>query len=150
MTFGDPLQAHYASLLEGSYDCIDRLVLNGYSKMLNTPSGLRVWYRFLKGSDDGLTTTTLQRMAGRFGRRVYAFCKSKGIPVESFRSGERKHEIAESLIPEAEGFEGLFAVFVVRAPAKLWEVREFENGSIDIRKKKKISLVNHYHFHWSQ
>jgi hypothetical protein len=29
----------------------------------------------------------------------------------------------------------------------LWEVHEFGNGKIDIRRKKKPSLVNHYYFH---
>jgi hypothetical protein len=42
---------------------------------------------------------------------------------------------------------GLFAVFVSRAPSLLWDMKEFSNGPINIRRKKKNTLVNHYYFH---
>lgn len=143
----DSLTEHYESLLEGSYDCIDRIVLNAYVPMLMVPGGVRVWYRGMKGGDKGLTTANLMKFAGRFNRRVQSFCKQRNIPLIYFSSGERKHEEAEKLIPKDHLFTGLFAIFVARAPSLLWEVKEFENGSIDIRRKKKTSLVNHYFFH---
>jgi hypothetical protein len=101
----------------------------------------------MKGSDAGLTTATLMQFAGRFSRRVQSFSKQRNIPLVYFSSGERKHEEAEKLIPKDKSFTGIFAIFVARAPSLLWEVKEFENGSIDIRRKKKTSLVNHYFFH---
>ncbi len=143
----DSLTEHYEPLLEGSYDCIDRIVLNAYIPMLMVPGGVRVWYRDMKGSDTGLTTATLMQFAGRFSRRVQSFSKQRNIPLVYFSSGERKHEEAEKLIPKDKSFTGIFAIFVARAPSLLWEVKEFENGSIDIRRKKKTSLVNHYFFH---
>jgi hypothetical protein len=140
----DSLTEHYEPLLEGLYDCI---VLNAYIPMLMVPGGVRVWYRELKGNDRGLTTATLMKFAGRFSRRVQFFCKQRNIPLIYFASGERKHEEAEKLIPKDESFTGIFAIFVARAPSLLWEVKEFENNSIDIRRKKKTSSVNHYFFH---
>lgn len=143
----DSLTEHYEPLLQGSYDCIDRIVLNAYAPMLMVPGGVRVWYREMKGSDTGLTTATLIQFAGRFSRRVQSFSKQYNIPLVYFSSGERKHEEAEKLIPKDKSFTGIFAIFVARAPSLLWEVKEFDNGSIDIRRKKKTSLVNHYFFH---
>lgn len=143
----DSLTAHYKPLLEGCYDSIDRIVLNAYLPMLVFAGGVRIWYRGMKGSDQGLSTAGLMKFAGRFSRRVQFFCKSKDIPFKRFYSGERKHEEAVKLIPQDKSFTGIFAVFVSRAPSLLWEVKEFESGSIDIRRKKKTSLVNHYYFH---
>jgi hypothetical protein len=38
----DQLSTLYSSLLEGSYDCVDRVVLNAYFGMGQTGGGLRV------------------------------------------------------------------------------------------------------------
>lgn len=147
MKYKDALTDHYDDVLDGSYDCVDRLTVNCYNSMLYVAGGLRCWYRDLYGSDKGLSTAKLMRFAGRFSRRSEAFSKSEGIPFLKFKSGERKHEVAESLIPSDPNFEGIFAIFCSQAPARLWEVKEFENGSIDIRWKKQRSYCNHFFFH---
>ncbi len=142
----DNISEHYKKVIEGSYDCIDRLVLNAYCPMLLNPGGFRIWYRKLKGTDASLENAVLMRMAGRFSRRINAFCKSKNIPLIYCKAGERKHEQAEKLIPADKSFTGLFAIFVSRAPSLLWDIKRFENGGMDIRKQKELSYVNHYSF----
>ena len=74
----DQLSALYKSLLDGSYDCVDRVVLNAYFGMGQTGGGLRVWWRALYGSDEGLDDNHLMRMAGRFSRRLRAWAKANG------------------------------------------------------------------------
>ena len=143
----DSLTKHYEPLLDGVYDCIDRIVLNAYCPMLMVPGGVRNWYRIMEGNDKDMSDTTMMRYAGRFSRRVQAFCKKKNIPFVHFQTGKRKHEEANKLIPGDKSFVGVFAVFVSRAPSLLWEVKRFNNDAIDIRRKKKTSLVNHYYFH---
>lgn len=143
----DRLTQHYEPLLDGTYDCIDRIVLNAYCPMLMVPGGVRNWYRLLKGGDADMSDESMMRFAGRFSRRVQSYCKEKDIPFIHFQTGARKHEEAEKLIPKYKSFVGIFAIFVSRAPSLLWEVKKFDNGSIDIRRKKKTSLVNHYFFH---
>lgn len=147
MKYTDALTEHYSTVVEGHYDCIDRIVLNAHSKSLQIPGGFRNWYRDLYGNEDQLTTAGLMRFAGRMSRRVQAYCKKRNIPFIHFKVGERKHEEAEKLIPDRPGFTGLFAVFVSRAPAKIWEVVKFKSGSIRLGKKKGLPLVNHYFFH---
>lgn len=147
MKHKDKLSRHYNEILEGCYDCPDRIVLNGHFIQGCIPGGFRNWFRALKGSDKELNNKTLMKMSGRFGRRVNAFCKSKNIPLIYFKSGERKHEQAEELIPTDKNFEGLFAIFVSRAPGMVWDVKEFGNGKIDIRRKEPASFINHYYFH---
>lgn len=72
MTGLDEFSQYYADFLDGSYDCVDRIVLNAYFQLGQTPGGLRVWWRQLYGSDDKLDTEHLMRLAGRFSRRVRA------------------------------------------------------------------------------
>jgi len=62
----DSLSDRYAGLLTGSYDCVDRIVLNAYFRMGHDPGGFRLWWRALTGSDETLDNTHLMRMAGRF------------------------------------------------------------------------------------
>ena len=71
----DPLSDRYRQLLEGSYDCVDRIVLNGYYRMGHDPAGFRLWWRRLTGSDETLDNNHLMRLAGRFSRRVRAYAK---------------------------------------------------------------------------
>jgi hypothetical protein len=48
----DELSGYYADLLEGSYGCVDRIVLNAYNTLLHSPGGFRTWWRRLwNGSD---------------------------------------------------------------------------------------------------
>jgi hypothetical protein len=147
MKHKDKLCLHHKDILEGTYDCVDRLVLNGYYPLGHSPGGMRTWFRNLKGSDGDLNNITLMRMAGRFSSRLRAFCKKEDIPVVYFKAGERKHKEAEKLLPTDKNWSGLFAVFVAKAPAMVWDVKEFGAGKIDIRKKTPLSYVNHYSFH---
>jgi hypothetical protein len=51
---GDGLSTLYQDLLSGSYDCVDRIVLNAYFRMGHDPGGFRLWWRQLTGSDSTL------------------------------------------------------------------------------------------------
>ncbi|MEJ7681060.1 MAG: hypothetical protein WKG06_25050 [Segetibacter sp.] len=147
MKYKNKFTEHYADLLEGQYDCIDRIVLNAYYPKVLSGGGFRDWWRQMQGSDEGLGTAALMRMAGVVSQRVQAYCKKSNIAFVHYQTGERKHEDAAELLPADAAYEGIFAIFCSRATSILWEVHEFGNGKIDIRRKKKPSLVNHYYFH---
>jgi hypothetical protein len=148
----DPFADQYSDLLDGTYDSVDRIVLNGYFAMASSPGGFRIWWRSLFGTDDNLDHACVMRFSGRFGRRLRAWAKHKGVPVMDATSGdgadrERTHQQVEKLRPSDESFTGVFCITVHRAPAPLWEVTRYGNGGIDIRRKPKRSWVNHYAFH---
>ena len=78
----DDFCARYGDLLTGSYDCVDRIVLNAFFPLGHNPGGFRTWWRrWHNGSDDDLDNTHLMRMAGRFARRVKAWGLAIGVPV---------------------------------------------------------------------
>src|SRR6201987_2175319 len=139
----DRLSILYQDLLSGSYDCVDRIVLNAYFRMGHSPGGFRVWWRALTGSDDTLENTYLMRLAGRFSRRIRGYAKAHGIPVIDCSVGQRKHDIAEEYLARTTVTQGLFLVLVGRAQAPVWDV----SAKHHIERKKPMPYVNHYSFH---
>lgn len=143
----DDFTSYYSEHLTGSYDSIDRIVLNGYNPFCMTGGGMRCWWRQLHGGDDNLDDEHLRKMAGDFSRRIRSYAKTNDIPLIHCVSGERKGEIAQQHLPQDESFQGLFLILVAKAPALLWEVKKSKKGSIHLQRKKPWPLVNHYHFH---
>ena len=141
----DELSQRYGDLLEGSYDCVDRIVLNAYFRLCYSGGGFREWWRRLNGSEEKLDNAHLMRMAGRFSRRVRGFARAHGIPVIDCRRGERKHEIAEEYLATHPVSRGLFLILVARAIAPVWDVQHWSGGGV--RLAKKTPYVNHYSFH---
>jgi hypothetical protein len=144
----DDFTEYNEELLEGHYDCVDRIVLNGYFPLGQQGGGFRHWWRQLTGSDQGLDQEHLQRMAGRFSRRVHGYAKQKGIPLVHCEPGERKHELAEQHRPSDPNFQGLFLILVAKAPGLVWEVKTGKNGIPHLERKTPWPYVNHYHFHF--
>jgi hypothetical protein len=144
----DDFCERYGNLLTGSYDCVDRIVLNAYFPLGHNPGGFRVWWRRLHGgSDDELDNTHLMRFAGRFARRVKAWAAANSVPVIYCKAGERKHLIAEEYLATHEVNTGVFLVLAAKAPARVWEVRRCQPNGVIGNIAKKTTYVNHYSFH---
>jgi hypothetical protein len=137
----DGLSELYQELLGGSYDCVDRIVLNAYFGMGHSPGGFRVWWRALTGSEETLDNAHLMRLAGRFSRRVRGYAKAHDIPVVDCIAGERKHDVADEYLAKTAVTDGLFLVLVGRAQAPVWHV----GANHHLESKKPY--VNHYSFH---
>jgi hypothetical protein len=144
----DDFSERYGDLLTGSYDCVDRIVLNAYFPIGHNPGGFRCWWRRLHdGSDEQLDDAHLMRMAGRFARRVKAWAKVNGVPVIYCKAGERKHLIAGEYLATHEVGTGVFLVLAAKAPASVWAVRRSESTGVIGNIAKKTTYVNHYSFH---
>ena len=139
----DRLSDLYQDLISGSYDCIDRIVLNGYFRMGHSPGGFRVWWRALTGSEETLDNTHLMRLAGRLSRRIRGFAKAHNVPLLDCRVGERKHDLAEKYLTNTQVRQGLFLILISRAQAPVWDI----GGSHHLQRKKPMPYVNHYSFH---
>jgi hypothetical protein len=143
----DDFSERYGDLLTGSYDCVDRIVLNAYFSLGHNPGGFRVWWRRLHDdSDETLDNAHLMRLAGRFARRVRGWAKANEVPVIDCKADERKHRIAEDYLREHTVSTGVFLILVARAPATVWKVNRTSAGVIRNLEKKK-EYVNHYSFH---
>src|ERR1700756_4779955 len=105
----DGLSTLYQDLLGGSYDCVDRIVLNAYFRNGHLPGGSRLWWRALTGSDETLENAYLMRLAGRFSRRLRGYAKAHDIPVIDCSAGQRKHDLAEEYLPRRRSPKGCFS-----------------------------------------
>jgi hypothetical protein len=144
----DEFSRYYAELIEGRYDCVDRLVVNAYFPMGQTGGGMRNWWRRLRGDDSELDDNHLRDLAGTFSRRVRGYCEKHAIPLIEAKAGERKHELAEEHVPSDLGFQGLFLVITANAPAPVWEVkRNVEGRIVDLHHRKNWPYIKHYYFH---
>jgi hypothetical protein len=145
----DGFSQRYGDLLAGSYDCVDRIVLNAYFPLGHNPGGFRVWWRrWHDDSDEELDNTHLMRLAGRFARRVRAWAGAHGVPIIDCGRGERKHRIAEEyLASHTVVGPAVFLILVAKAPATVWEVRRGGVHDVIVNIAKKTAYVNHYSFH---
>jgi len=131
MVRSDEFTARYADLLTGSYDCVDRIVLNAYYPLGHNPGGFRTWWRrWHVDGDESLDNTHLIRLAGRFARRVKAWGVANGVPVVFCKAGERKHRLAEDYLSSHSVGVGVFLVLVAKAPATVWKVTRTSSGKI--------------------
>jgi len=139
----DGLSTRYKDLLSGSYDCVDRIVLNAYFRMAHSAGGFRIWWRALTGSDEDLDDAHLMRLAGRFSRRLRAYAKLHGIPVIDCAAGERKDEVVDDYLGKTKITCGLFLILVGRAQAPVWHVMSNHH----LTRRDPMPYVNHYFFH---
>ena len=135
----DDFSERYGDLLTGSYDCVDRIVLNAFFPLGHNPGGFRCWWRWLHGgSDDEPDNMHLMRFAGRFARRLKAWAAANGVPVVYCKAGEHKHLIAGEYLAAHEVGTGVFLVLAAKAPASVWAVRRSESTGV---------IGNVYSFH---
>ena len=140
----DEFAARYAGLLTGSYDCVDRIVLNAYFRLGNSPGGFRTWWRWLTGGSDAeadavLDNTHLMRLAGRFARRVRAWAADNAVPVIDCPAGERKHLIAEEYLQTHTVTVGVFMILVARAPAMV-QATSSRNGYLPAGRQRRTRI----------
>lgn len=138
----DEFSERYGDLLTGSYDCVDRIVLNAYFPLGHNPGGFRVWWRRLHGeSDELLDNTHLMRMAGRFSRRVRAWAGARGVPVIDCKRGERKHQLAEEYLAGHPVGTGVFLILVARCATTVWDMHR--SREVNCREQNKTDIVRH-------
>src|SRR6476620_1719042 len=139
----DGLSTLYRDLLGGSYDCVDRIVLNAYFRMGHDPGGFRVWWRALTGSDETLENAYLMRLAGRFSRRIRGLCQSARHSRDRLFGRTAQARPCRRISGQDDGQPGLVLVLVGRAQAPVWDV----SAKHHIERKKPMPYVNHYSFH---
>jgi hypothetical protein len=139
----DELSKRNEGLLQGSYDCVDRVLLNGYYGLCHSAGGFRMWWSRLKGGDEPADRNLLMRMAGHFSRRLRAYAAAHGIPVVNCAAGQEKHKLAKEYLEKTSLRAGVFLILVGRAQAPVWDVSP--HGHLEW--KPPMPFVNHYSFH---
>jgi hypothetical protein len=143
----DDFSTYIGDLLNGTYDCADRISLRGYYPMGQTSGGLLMWWNQLFPNTP-LTQQRLRSLSGDFGRRVKAYAQKHKIPLHYCPIGDKsKHAQAEQLRPTDPNFQGVFLILVAKAPALVWQAKYNRAGKVVLRRPSSWPLVYHYHFH---
>lgn len=68
----DELSTRLADLLDGTYDCVDRIVLNGYHSVCYSAGGFRLWWRSLTNvwTDPAFASESLDRLFAEYERHI--------------------------------------------------------------------------------
>ena len=77
----DDFSGYVGELLEGHYDCVDRMTIKGYFRLGQQGGGMRYWWGQLHGHAKDLRPETFREMAGTFSRRLRAYTERKKIPL---------------------------------------------------------------------
>jgi hypothetical protein len=143
----DEFSERYGDLLIGSYDCVDRIVLNAYLPLGHNPGGFRVWWRRLHGDSD----EQLDKHPSNADDRVVfpsraGLGRSAGLPVIDCKRGERKHWVAEDYLASHSVRTGMFILGGSR-PGDGVGGAPFSGGHWQHRQKdgfRQLLLVSHH------
>ena len=107
----DVLKNHVTFQIEG----IDRMYLNLYVPLLQTPEGVARFWRFHRGHRFA-SSALMDPMTKDFIHRLERFAAHLAIPLISFEKGQRKDDVAKAFFDAASFEEGV--VFIGKAQEK--------------------------------
>src|SRR4029434_9900714 len=140
----DDFSRYFGDALEGRYDCVDRIVLNGYFPRGHSGGGFRTWWRDLTAP-----RTPSARSIWCAWREDSADGSTTMPKPRALRSSTTQtHRLAEEYLPRDPNFTGLFLILVAKAPALVWKITCGKSKVPHLEASKPWPYVNHYHFHF--
>ena len=108
------LAEHTALTLE----CIDRMYLNVYVPLLQSPAGAAYFFRKMRGAAVP-SSALMALMTRRFVDAIKSFAARNGIEIVSFRRGERKDDRTREYLRNWAGGEGVLYIGKAQEKAKV-------------------------------
>jgi len=140
----DVIQNHVTLEVEG----IDRMYLNVYQPKLQTEKGAACFFRFHR-QQPVASSALMGVMTNAFLQQVDRFLQEHGIPVEHFRKGQRKDDVAAEYRARFQGTEGV--LFLGKAQEMANVFRTEKRKTTDGRKYawivKAATPVNQFYFY---
>lgn len=143
-TIADVLRDHVTIEIEG----IDRMYLNVYVPILQTPGGV-AWF-FRQRGHSFASSALMAPITDRFVRSIEAFVEHEGLRLVMFKKGERKDDVTQDVLAHFEGNEGVLYVGKAqeKAPVVRTERRHNPNtGQSYAWLVKSTAMINHYYFY---
>lgn len=101
----------FKSMIVFSYQCFDRIVINGYISMLSRPEGIVYFFHAVVGKRC-ITKEVLKSRTDYYNRWVDAYARNHKIPIQWAEKKVRKEDI---VLPELKRMErkNLFGVYYI-------------------------------------
>ena len=100
VTAADMVAGHVAL----DVSCLDRLYLNGYVNKLQTPGGVVYFFHDHRGKPI-VSPALFEPIGEKFRRDIKSWAQANGIPVITFKAGERKAEVMAPRLEAAASAE---------------------------------------------
>lgn len=107
-------------------ESIDRLYLNLYVPRLQYPAGAVGFFRNHRGMPFA-SSALMAPMTRAFVRSMESYCRERGIPVITFRAGERKDDVAQAYLARCGGQEGILFAGKAQEKARVFRTEKRRN-----------------------
>jgi hypothetical protein len=104
--------------------CLDRLYLNGYVARLQTPGGV-VWFFHEHRGKPIVSPALFEPMGEKFRRGLRAWAQASGVPMITFRAGDRKADVMRPYLDAAAvaGHSKVVAIGCAQEFQHVWTAR---------------------------
>ena len=142
---GEVLRDHVTLQVES----IDRMYLNVYVPRLQSERGVAAFFRFHRGHRFA-SSALMEPISREFIGAIAAFVEREGVPVITFRKGERKDDVMAERLRSFCGEEGV--VFVGKAQEKTRVFRTEKRRDPATGRPypwlvRSTAMVNHFYFY---
>lgn len=144
-TAADVLHEHVTLEVE----CIDRMYLNVYQPRLQYDRGVVSFFRFHRGHTFA-SSALMEPISQAFLDDVERFVKRHGVPLITFRKGERKEDIVLPHRLAAKGRERVLVIGKAQEKTPVFRTekrRNPETGAVYPWIVKTTAMVNHFYFY---
>lgn len=139
----DLLREHVTLTVE----CLDRIYLNGYIPILQTPGQL-VNFLIRHRGHKIPSPVLLGRITQAFVHAIKSFAQKNNIPLVHFERGQRKDDVAAEYRKEFNQSEGVVFIGVAQEKANAFKARKKDkSGYVGFEYSRQSVYVNHYYFY---
>jgi hypothetical protein len=130
-------------------ESIDRLYLNVYVPKLQRVLGVVGFFREHHGATVA-SSALMEPLTTAFVKAIERFAQAEGVPLLSFRPGQRKDEVAQAHLATFEGEEGVLFIGKAQEKAPVWRTERRHNvqtGQSYAWLVRSTALVNQYYIY---
>src|SRR6266487_4220305 len=130
-------------------ESIDRMYLNVYVPHLQTPAGVAHFFRAHRGATFG-SSALMEPLTTAFIAAMERFARTQGVPLLTFKKGQRKDDIAAEYRAQFQSEEGVLFIGKAQEQATVCRTEERrtpETGQPYPWLVRSTALVNQYYIY---
>jgi hypothetical protein len=130
-------------------ESIDRMYLNVYVPKLQRVLGVVGFFREQRGATFA-SSALMGPLTAAFVKALERFAQTEGVPLLSFRPGQRKDEVAQAHLATFQGAEGVLFIGKAQEKATVWRTErrhDAQSGQPYAWLVRTTALVNQYYIY---
>ena len=130
-------------------ECIDRLYLNLYQPLLQTPGGAAHFFRNVR-NNPAPSSALMAPMSRAFVSAIEAFARTEQVDLIAFEKGERKDERTQRYLAQWTGEEGVLYIGKAQEKARVRRTQSAVDAATGTRSASLVcstAMPNAYYFY---